>query len=240
MKIGLLSALCLIAFAYKIDAKDDSITASITYQIGQLETINLEKTKPNIFTNDGWLSKNSGTLISFGSVMTVGGIFALVVAANESNKDMSALGYTLFGVGQACIATGIPIRIIGRYKENQTMGNILEEMKSNYPVLYSQYRSGEKRKTVGWILLGAGTTIFAFDVYWLRKVAHDFPTVMLGLGLIGASIGSIVTGIYFHNSGENKKNQSIREFNRHYYSSQTSSHFQLNVYSNRVGISYVF
>ena len=77
MKIGLLSVLLLIAFTPKIAAKDDSITAPVPYQIGQLETINLEKTKPNIFTNDRWLSKNSGTLISFGSVMTVGGIFAL-------------------------------------------------------------------------------------------------------------------------------------------------------------------
>ena len=242
MKNGLFLTVCFIAFTYNIVAQNENNIGSIQYQNGQVETFESEKTKLNMYTNDEWKSKKGGTLIGLGSLMTVGGIFALVVAADEAKKDMSVFGYSLLGAGLACIATGIPIRIIGKNKENQELRNInvLNEMKSNYPAMYSQYRSGQRMRTTGWILLSAGATVFAFDVYWLREEAFDLPTVTLGVFLMVGSIGCIVTSIPFHIIGGNKKNHAIKEFTRQNYSSHTWSHFQLNVYPNRVGIAYVF
>ena len=70
----------------------------------------------------------------------------------------------------------------GQHKPSRI--DILYEMKANYPALYAQYRSGKKMTTAGWILLGAGTSLFIFDYHWLRNSTFGSGEIVIGMFLL--------------------------------------------------------
>jgi hypothetical protein len=135
---------------------------------------------------------------------------------------------------------------------------ILADMKTNNPEMYLQYRSGKKMQRTGIIMSGVGGgfllagAIFSIipdgegtvsvggidvgktdaDNSGLRKAG---PILMVG----GATC--LAVGLPVMIVGGKKKKQTFQDFKNQYYSSQQpSSYFQMNLYSSRVGVAYVF
>ena len=137
---------------------------------------------------------------------------------------------------------------------------ILADMKTNHPEVYLQYQSAKKKQTNGtvWTGIGGGFVLFGaifsiipdgkdgtftmgpyvfvnegeVDNSGLRKAG----TVMMvaGTACLAVSIPVMIVG------GKQKK-RTFQDFkNQHYLSQQPSSHFQMNIYPNRVGIAYLF
>ena len=140
---------------------------------------------------------------------------------------------------------------------------ILADMKTNNPVMYSQYRSGKKMKTTGIIMSGVGGGLIVvgavfstipdtdageakISIFGIEIGKTDFDgdnsglrksgTVLMVAGAVCLSVGLPVMIV-----GGKKKKQTFQDFkNQYYLSPQTSSYFQLNIHPNRVGIAYVF
>ena len=121
--------------------------------------------------------------------------------------------------------------------------NRLTVMKSNYPALYSQYSKGRRMKTAGWILTGTGIGSFVLGIGLVAVAVEEDDDE---IGAVGAL--SLVGGIAFMGAGipilavgGGKQRRALREFDRQYYSSESSSpYLQINLYPNRVGLAYVF
>ena len=132
----------------------------------------------------------------------------------------------------------LQVNITGQ--RNSPPVNILDEMNTNYQTFYSQYSSGEMLSKTGWTLLGSGSAFFALGVY-LINIDDTFLNIWLGATSTCIGTACLITSVPYFITGSIKKNRAVKEFNRqYYYLSQPSPHFQLNAYSNRVGIAYVF
>ena len=121
--------------------------------------------------------------------------------------------------------------------------NILDEMRVNYPALYSQYMKGKKHSRTGWVLFGTGGAFLAFGCYLFSRMnteGGDIRAAWIGIPSIEAGALCLVASAPYFISGSIKKNRAVEEFNRQYYSSTPSPRFQLNVYPNKIGIAYVF
>ena len=116
---------------------------------------------------------------------------------------------------------------------------VLAEMKSYYPALYSQYRSGRNISRPGWVLLITGCVFYGTSILWYNYGGFVFDEVF---GAMNMAIGTacLVTSTPFLIIGGIKKRSAIKAFNRQPYSSLQIPQFQLNVYSKSVGIAYVF
>ena len=140
---------------------------------------------------------------------------------------------------------------------------ILADMKTNNPVMYSQYRSGKKMQTTGIIMSGVSGGLIAvgavfsiipdgdageatISIFGIEIGKTDIDgdnsglrktgTVLMVAGAVCLSVGLPVMVV-----GGKKKKQTFQDFkNQYYLSPQTSSYFQLNIHPNRVGIAYVF
>ena len=137
---------------------------------------------------------------------------------------------------------------------------VLADMKANNPVMYSQYQSAKKKQKNGiiWTGIGGGVflmgTLFAItpdgkdgtftmgpyvyvnegevDNSGLREAGHVM--MVIGGACLAVSIPVMIVG------GKQKK-RIFQDFRNQYYLSQPpSSYFQMNVYPNRIGITYVF
>jgi len=120
-------------------------------------------------------------------------------------------------------------------------GNLLADMQTYSPALYAQYKKGKNLRKTGWIVAGSGVIVAAL-ASWETFVEATNDNERRR-GYIGMAAGGffVCTGVPLFIVGGNKKNRALDEFNKQYYSSQpASSHFQLNVYPNRVGVAYVF
>ena len=132
---------------------------------------------------------------------------------------------------------------------------ILQDMKANNPVLFTQYQNGKNQQRKGMILtcVGGGLiggTAFAFFMSDVTKnssvfdgTGYDDSATWLVTGVIMSSAGVVIgtIGLSNMNRGKNSKNRAFQDFkNQYYLSQQPSSYFQMNIYPNRVGIAYVF
>ena len=118
----------------------------------------------------------------------------------------------------------------------ESSGNLLTDMQTYSPALYSQYVSGKKLATTGWIFLGSGV---AANIVGILMFTADEN--ILGTAWIVAGEIFLATSVPLLIIGGSRKNRSVRTFNSQYQITQSDSpHFQMNVYPNRVGIAYVF
>ena len=135
---------------------------------------------------------------------------------------------------------------------------ILADMKTNNPVMYSQYISQRKMQKKGTVLSCVGGGLIAMgalfsiipdtdsgDVkmgtYIIETDGDNSALRTAGVVLMGAGAVCLSIGIPVMIVGKKKKNQTFQDFtNQHYLSQQPSSYFQMTVYPNRAGIAYVF
>lgn len=162
-------------------------------------------------------------------------------------KDSSAINTKVTEENVVSVKTPVP-----RSRE------ILADMKIYNPEMYSQYRSGKKMQRTGIILtaIGGGFVLMG-GIFALIPDTSDgeitiWPYVIetggdhSGLRTAGAVLmiggaACLAVGLPVMIVGGKKKKQTFRDFkNQHYLSQQPSSHFQFNLYSNRVGLAYVF
>ena len=137
---------------------------------------------------------------------------------------------------------------------------ILAEMKTHNPEMFSQYNSAKKKQRTGIIMTSAGGGVFLIGAIF--SIIPDFDgtgTVSVGPFKVAETDGNnsglrtagtvlmvggaacLTVGLPVMISGGKKKKQTFQDFkNQHYVSQQSSSYFQMNVYSHRVGIAYVF
>ena len=110
-----------------------------------------------------------------------------------------------------------------------SLGNVLKDMQTFSPALYLQYKSGKKLETTAWILSGMGVAGIVFGVL------IDYPTMVAGSALfVGGGVPLLIVG-------NGRKDRALSDFNRQYFSSLPAKpNFQMKVYSNRVGLAYVF
>ena len=135
-------------------------------------------------------------------------------------------------------------------------GNILADMKTYSPLIYSKYQSGEKMRTAGMILSGLGGAMSLSG--FIMRCANDYyephiygvPTRKTndnslkrawGMRLMVAGGVCIVTGVPLWIVGSSKKNRAVSDFNKqNYLLQQPTPHFQLNMHPNGIGLAYVF
>ena len=137
---------------------------------------------------------------------------------------------------------------------------ILADMKTDHPEVYLQYQSAKKKQTNGivWTGIGGGITmigailsiipdgkegtttmgpyVFVNDGEVDNSDVRKAGTVMMVAGgaCLAVSIPVMIVG------GKQKKRTFQNFKNQYYLSQQPSSHFQMNIYPNRVGIAYAF
>jgi len=136
---------------------------------------------------------------------------------------------------------------------------VVADMKANHPEMYSQYKSGKKMRTTGTILTGVGGYLFVLGtVYSFIPDTDGDTTFMLGpvttttdgdnsalrkagpVLMVAGGI-SLAVGLPVMIGGGKKRKQTLHDFkNQYYLSQQPSPYFKMNVYSNRMGIAYVF
>ena len=139
---------------------------------------------------------------------------------------------------------------------------ILADMKTNNPVMYSQYRSGKKMQTTGIIMSGVSGGLIATGAVF--SILPDVEAGEATISIFGIKIGKtdidgdnsglrkagpvlmvagavcLSAGLPVMIVGGKKKKQTFQDFKNQYYLSQPSSYFQMNIYPNSVGIAYVF
>ena len=111
--------------------------------------------------------------------------------------------------------------------------NTKPSMRTGDPLLYRQYKTGKRMKFAGITLTGLGVASGAIGLELLVNSQDTRSGVCFFVGGIGAVAG----GICLFTSGHRKKSNALTQ----YYSLQPSvPHFQFNIYSDKVGVAYVF
>ena len=111
-------------------------------------------------------------------------------------------------------------------------GNLITDMKIYSPGLYKKYRSGDRLIFTSTMFTLVGLVGITGSVIQNSPDWGWFDSI----GALGLA-GMFVSGYY----GFKKQNEAIIEFYGILNSSQSAkSHFQLNVYPNRVGVAFVF
>ena len=162
------------------------------------------------------------------------------------------------------VVTGDAVQITSKNLENANKSVIpsnriiLAEMKTNNPVMYSQYQSGKKMQITGIIMTGvSGGLVVAGAIFSIipdadRGRITSGPIVIETDGnhsglrkagpvlmVVGAACLSV--GLPVMIVGGKKKKQTFQDYKYQYYlSQQPSSYFQMNINPNKVGIAYVF
>ena len=153
-----------------------------------------------------------------------------------------ALAHTSFAQAtsiQATIAYAqiSPINTTGQRKS--LADNTLYEMKSNYPALYSQYMTGKRHTTTGWILFGTGGACLIVGYYMVINEIYMLNAIIGAPAMLSGAV-CVATSVPYLIIGSATKNFAVKKFNEQYYSSKASPYFRLNVYPNRMGVAYVF
>jgi hypothetical protein len=123
---------------------------------------------------------------------------------------------------------------------------ILNDMKTNEPLMYLQYQSGKKMQRNGIILTSAGGGIVGAGAMFcmiegMLGTYGDGRLLYTGLVFMGAGVVCLSVGVPVMITGVRKKKQTFRDFkNQYYLPPQPSSYFQMNIYPNRAGVAYVF
>ena len=135
---------------------------------------------------------------------------------------------------------------------------ILADMKTNNPVMYSQYHSAKRKQRTGIIMTGVGGGVIIIGSIFSIFPDGDNGTVTIGSFVIEtdgdnsglrkagpvfmtAGAACLSVGLPVMITGRKKKNQTFQEFkNQYYLSQQPSPYLQINMYPNRIGIAYNF
>jgi hypothetical protein len=129
-------------------------------------------------------------------------------------------------------------------------------MKTYKPEIYSQYRTGIMKEISGIVVGAAGVGFIAMGGLCMIMPEGGSSYVSMGpfrvesdngnlkkVGPVLMAIGAVGlgVGIPLMISGGNKRKQILENFkSQHYSSPNSSAYFQMNLYSNGVGIAYVF
>jgi len=123
-------------------------------------------------------------------------------------------------------------------------GNLLADMQTHSPALYSRYKSGKRMAITSGVLtgIGVGSAVIGAIIFGSGDEEAGTRYVMEDVGGAFIIIGSLsaITGVPILIVGASKKNNAVRNFNRQYYSSEAVPQFQFNMYPNRIGLAYVF
>jgi len=231
LKKGLLLALCFIAISCACFAQDIIIMKDARRINAKVLEVNVDNVRYKNFDNqDGptyTLLKNDIATIIYpnGQVETF---------ASESPKPTEPVQAIQTPRQTTPANNRIPI---------VSSGNLLNDMQTYSPALYSQYRSGKKMQTTGWILLGTGAAATFFGVVLLADADPvDDELYLYGTtALTIAGIACLATSVPMLIIGGGKKSRAVGNFNRQFQLTQHATpHFQMNVYPNRVGLAYVF
>ena len=148
-----------------------------------------------------------------------------------------------------------PVTLSGR--------TVLFDMKTNNPVMYSQYLSARKKQRTGMILSFAGggaiiagavlsvfpdteqgnasVSVFGIKIGEINTGGDNSGLRKAGTVVMVAGAACLSVGLPVMIVGGKKKKQVFQEFkNQYYLSQQPSSYFQMNLSPNSVGIAYVF
>ena len=135
---------------------------------------------------------------------------------------------------------------------------ILADMKTNNPILYSQYQSARKNQRTGIIVTGIGGgltligTVFAIipdsdngtvtiGSYVIETNGDNSGLRKTGVVLIAAGVTCLSIGLPVMIIGKNKKKHTFQDFkNQYYLSKQPSSYLQMNIYPDRIGLAFNF
>ena len=137
---------------------------------------------------------------------------------------------------------------------------VLADMKTNNPVMYSQYQSGKKMQRTGIVMTGVGggfvvigaifsiipdgkegTTTIGSYVFVNEGEVDNSDLRKAGTVLMVAGGTCLAVSLPVMIVGGKKKKHTLRDYkNQYYLSQQPSSYFQMNIYPNRIGIVYVF
>ena len=110
--------------------------------------------------------------------------------------------------------------------------DLVAQMKVNSPAFYQQYKLWKRMGTTGLILIATGGVATILGIVMPDEEGIYF--VMGGSALAAA-------GTPFAIIGGVKKNSTVRNFSKQYYTSQYSiPHFQFSLYPDRVGLAYMF
>jgi len=120
---------------------------------------------------------------------------------------------------------------------------ISDEMRTRNPEMYSQYTSGKKMKTTGWVLTGTGVGAVVCGIAVLGAgMKYDDAQLIKG-GTTLSVAGAVITGAGVPTLiiGGNKKKKALNNFNSQSKTSNTSSpHFQFNLYPNKAELAFIF
>ena len=234
-KKRLLSAMCFIAFTCACFAQDVIVTKDSKKIEAKVTEVNLDNVKYKIFDHQ------DGPVYTLpkGNIVSITYQNGLVDRFDTGSPAVSAPVQTTVSTS----AQTAPAPAQTPQVRPLPPVNVLAEMRANYPALYSQYSSGKRMKTTGWILTGTGIGSFVVGLAMMGAGVEEDDLDLAGVGgvFFVASPFLIGAGVPILAVGGSKKRRALRSFNMQYHSSQTPSpHFQFNVYPNRVGLAYVF
>ena len=218
----LLLALCIIAISCTCFAQDIIVTKDAKRINAKVTEVNVDNVRYKNFDNqDGPVytllkSEIASIVYQNGQVDTFASESSKPVVPNQTPRQTTANNRT----------------------QIESSGNLLTDMQTYSPALYSQYKSGKKSQTIGWILLGGGTGMV---IGGIACFADEFPLEALGATFLLVGTSCLVTSVPMLIIGGSKKSRAVGAFGRQYQLTQSvTPHFQMNVYTNRVGLAYVF
>jgi hypothetical protein len=115
-------------------------------------------------------------------------------------------------------------------------------MQFDEPALYQQYGSVKRLNNGGnlFIALSIPATITGIICLIGGDDSNDSGMVTTGTVLTAAGVAFLAVGIPMKSIAGRKMNNVLDTYRRMYYSTQSTPHFQLNMYGNGLGLAYVF
>ena len=120
---------------------------------------------------------------------------------------------------------------------------VLADMEVNNYSLFKSYKTGERMVRYGRPLAIFGGCAFILGMSGMLFFDDNYESTMFLFGYISMTVGiyTLGAGIPIWVVGNGKKNRAIGNFSKQYYSPQSLlPYFQINMYSNRIGLVYVF
>ncbi|MDR3267450.1 MAG: hypothetical protein LBT83_00050 [Tannerella sp.] len=120
---------------------------------------------------------------------------------------------------------------------DRNTGNIVDRMQKENPTLYLQYRNANKQCKMGRVFLISGGVLAVVGLAALSNsgVADDAAGTV---GTIGVIVGTACVAVGLPNTiiGGSRKRRALRTFNRE----KSTSHFQINLNGNGIGLACMF
>ena len=225
MKSGLLSVVCFILLTCVSFAQDVIVTKDAKIINAKVTEVNLDNIRYKNFDNqDGpvyTLLKNDIASIVYqnGQVES----FAVETPRKTTSRKPSPEYFSCVGKP--------PVELIA-------------EMEFNNYDLYRKYMSGKKMARNGGTLIGVGgmlTFLGIISTILVDEVENQEAIALLGFtSLVGGPI-CLTAGIPVFIVGKNRKKGAVRDYcQQQYMTTSSMPHFQINLYSNRVGLAFVF